>query len=163
MKSGIAIGTLCAVAGLAAAQINRKSNSEDKRVQQAKGTFEVRVVAANADSQARNLFSRMYLDKQFQGGLEGTSQVEMLSFRSEDKASGGYVAMEEVTGTLQGKTGSFILQQIGTMRNGVPELKVTVVPASGSGQLVGIDGTMTIRIENGTHFYQFDYTLPGDK
>jgi hypothetical protein len=76
------------------------------------------------------------------------------------KGSGGYVAMERVTGTLKGRTGSFVLQHSGTMTRGAPQLSVTVVPDSGTGQLEGLTGTMTIKIDAGKHSYEFEYALP---
>lgn len=97
---------------------------------------------------------RMSLDKQFHGGLEA-----MLAAMSSVPGSGGYVAMERVTGALKGKNGSFVLQHSGTMTRGVPQMTVSVVPDSGTGQLVGLAGAMTIKIAEGKHSYEFDYTL----
>jgi len=76
------------------------------------------------------------------------------------KGSAGYVAIEQVTGVLNGRSGSFILQHNGTMTRGAPQLTVSVVPDSGTGQLSGLAGTMTIKITDGKHFYDFTYTLP---
>jgi hypothetical protein len=84
----------------------------------------------------------------------------MLSAGTEVKGSAGYVAMERVTGTLKGRSGSFVLQHNATMTRGEPQLSITVVPDSGSGQLVGITGKMNIIIAAGKHSYEFDYTLP---
>jgi hypothetical protein len=103
---------------------------------------------------------RMTIDKQFHGDLEGTSKGQMLTAMTETKGSAGYVAIERVTGTLKGLSGSFALQHTGTMNRGVPQLSVTVVPDSGTGQLVGLTGNMTINIVNGKHSYDFEYTLP---
>jgi hypothetical protein len=105
----------------------------------------------------------MSLDKQFHGDLEATSTGEMLAAMTEIKGSAGYVAMERVNGTLQGKSGTFVLQHSATMTRGVPQMNVTVVPDSGTDGLVGLTGTMTIKIEEGKHFYEFDYTLPAAK
>jgi hypothetical protein len=101
----------------------------------------------------------MTIDKQFHGDLEATSKGQMLAISSEVKGSAGYVAMERVTGTLQGRTGTFALQHSGTMTRGVPQLLITVVPDSGTGQLVGLTGKMTINIVDGKHSYVFEYTL----
>ena len=102
----------------------------------------------------------MSIDKQFHGDLEGTSKGYMLSSAATVvKGSGGYVAMERVTGTLKGRHGSFVLQHSGTMTRGVPQLSVTVVPDSGTAELTGLSGTMTIKIDAGKHSYEFDYTL----
>ena len=84
----------------------------------------------------------------------------MLSAMTEVKGSAGYVAMERVTGTLHGRSGSFVLQHSGTMTRGAPQMSVTVVPDSGTGQLAGLAGQMTIKITDGKHFYEFEYTLP---
>jgi hypothetical protein len=129
---------------------------------QLSGPFEVKIVPQKPDNppaQAANL-GRMSIDKQFHGALEAASQGEMLSVMSETKGSGGYVALERVTGTLGGKRGGFVLQHNATMNRGVPQLNIIVVPDSGSDELAGLAGTMTIRIEaGGKHFYEFDYTL----
>ena len=78
------------------------------------------------------------------------------------KGSAGYVAMERVAGTLHGHAGTFALQHSGTMTRGTPQLYVTVVPDSGTGQLVGLAGKMEIRIVDGKHFYDFEHSLPDD-
>lgn len=77
-----------------------------------------------------------------------------------EKTSGVYVAVERVTGTLNGRKGTFILHHTGIMDRGAQNLKITVVPDSGTGELVGISGVMGIDIRDGKHFYTFDYTLP---
>jgi hypothetical protein len=102
----------------------------------------------------------MALDKQFHGDLEGTSKGQMLAVRSDVEGSAGYVAIERVTGTLKGRTGTFALQHSGIMNRGAPSLSITVIPDSGTGQLTGIAGTMTIDIAGGKHSYTFEYTLP---
>jgi hypothetical protein len=102
---------------------------------------------------------RMSFDKTFAGDLEGTSQVEMMTAVTPVKGSAGYVAMEQVTGKLKGRQGTFVLQHSGTAHKGSQQLSVTVVPESGTGQLAGIEGNFIIRIEAGKHFYDFDYTL----
>src|ERR1022692_2429957 len=125
----------------------------------ASGTFEVKITPQPADSGAPAV-GRMSIDKQFHGDLEATSKGQMLSTVTEVKGSAGYVAIERVTGTLQGRAGSFSLQHTGTMNRGVPELSVTVIPDSGTGQLVGLTGKMNIIITDGKHSYEFNYTLP---
>jgi Protein of unknown function (DUF3224) len=103
---------------------------------------------------------RMLLDKHFHGDLEATSKGTMLAAGTTVKGSAGYVAMELVTGTLKGHTGTFVLQHTGIMTRGVPQLTITVVPDSGTGQLVGLTGKMAINIVDGKHSYDFEYTLP---
>jgi uncharacterized protein DUF3224 len=129
----------------------------------ASGEFEVKMTpqAAN-DHSAGASVGRFSLDKQFHGDLEGTCKGEMLAVSTEVQGSAGYVAMEQITGTLDGRSGSFALQHTGTMTRGTPQLSVTVVPDSGTGQLVGLSGRMAIKIDDGKHFYEFQYTLAGD-
>jgi hypothetical protein len=125
----------------------------------ASGTFDVKLAPQPEDADSG--LARMSIDKQFHGDLEGTSKGIMLaSSATIVKGSGGYVAMERVTGTLKGRSGTFVLQHSGTMTRGTPQLSVTVVPDSGTGQLEGITGTLSIKIEAGKHSYEFDYTLP---
>ena len=92
--------------------------------------------------------------------LEAISNGEMLSALTDVKGSAGYVAIERVSGTLHGRDGTFVLQHTGTMTRGVPQLSVTVVPDSASGDLSGLSGSMIIKIEAGKHSYEFDYTIP---
>ncbi len=129
----------------------------------ASGAFEVKVNVQKADNKEEESakIGRMSLDKKFHGDLEAISAGEMLSMGTEIKGSAGYVAMERVNGTLHGRAGTFALQHSGTMTRGEPQLSVTVVPDSGTGQLAGIAGKMTIKTPEGKHFYEFEYTLPG--
>jgi len=125
----------------------------------ARGAFDVKLTPLTGEDDAG--LGRMTIDKQFHGDLEGTSKGFMLSSAATVvKGSGGYVAMERVTGTLKGRTGSFVLQHSGIMTRGTPQLSITVVPDSGTGQMEGIAGTLTIKIDQGKHSYEFDYTLP---
>ena len=127
------------------------------------GSFDVKGALQKPDNpqaEAAGL-GRMSLDKQYHGDLEAVGQGEMLSVLDKAIGSGGYVAMERVTGKLQGKSGSFVLEHNATMNRGVPEMNIIVVPDTGTGELTGISGSMKIRIEDGgKHFYDFDYTLP---
>ena len=100
---------------------------------------------------------RMSIDKHFHGELEAHSLGQMLGVRSVEAGSGGYVAMERVEGTLAGRTGSFVLQHSSIMNRGTPTQAIMVVPDSGTDQLVGLAGEMTIDIIDGKHFYHFDY------
>jgi Protein of unknown function (DUF3224) len=128
--------------------------------QHAVGSFEVKVTPLDpAFKTDDNSLGRLSIDKQFHGDLEATSKGEMLTGTGPVKGSGGYVAMERVSGALRGRTGTFILQHNGTMQNGAFHLNVIVVPDSATGQLVGLSGTMTIIIADGKHSYDFAYTL----
>lgn len=128
--------------------------------QHATGTFDVKVIPQSADDSAGGPFSRLFLDKQFHGQLDGGSKGTMLGTMSGAEGSGGYVALELFTGTLDGKRGSFVLQHNGSMVRNVPTMIVAVVPGSGTGQLAEISGTMRIVIEGGKHSYDFEYSLP---
>lgn len=129
---------------------------------QAKGMFDVKLAPLPAYNTAQGAkLGRMSIDKQFHGGLEATSKGEMLSAMTDIKGSAGYVAIEHVSGTLHGRTGSFVLQHNATMTRGAPYLDIIVVPDSGSGELVGLSGTMKIIIADGKHSYEFDYALDG--
>ena len=126
----------------------------------ASGSFEVKL-NPQEDAVGDKSVGRMALDKQFHGGLEATSRGQMLAAMTEVEGSAGYVAIERVSGTLEGHSGSFALQHSGTMTRGVPQLTITVVPDSGTGDLVGLVGSMTIDIVEGKHSYDFAYTIKG--
>jgi hypothetical protein len=128
----------------------------------ATGTFDVKLNPLSiADTAVSAVLGRMSIDKQFHGDLDGSSTGEMLTAGTSIRNSAGYVAVERVTGTLQGRSGSFILQHSATMTRGVGTLSITVVPDSGTDQFVGLTGSMTIIIApGGKHSYEFDYMLP---
>ncbi|MBV8213272.1 MAG: DUF3224 domain-containing protein [Verrucomicrobia bacterium] len=122
----------------------------------AKGTFEVKMSQVN--NAVDPSIMTMSIDKQIHGDLEATTKGQMLSAGDPKAGAAGYVALEQVTGTLDGKTGNFALMHFATMTPGSPnEMKVIVVPGSGTGELSGIYGTFTILIEGGKHSYTFDY------
>jgi len=125
------------------------------------GEFDVNLRALDAYARGKEgmKLGRMSIDKTFRGDLVGTSIGEMLSAMTTVKGSAGYVAIEQVSGSLAGKKGNFVLQHFGTMDNGESRLVLEVVPDSGSGQLVGLSGKMTIKVDAGRHYYEFDYEL----
>jgi len=123
----------------------------------ATGTFEVKLNPQDEESSV----GRMTIDKQFQGDLMGTSKGQMLMAGSESvQGSAGYVAIEKVTGTLNGRRGTFYLQHNATMNRGVGELNIIVIPDTGADELTGLSGRMNIVIEGGKHSYEFDYEMP---
>ena len=129
--------------------------------QTAQGSFEVKTAPLPTDgATAATSIGRYSLDKAYRGDLEAASAGEMLSAGNPATGTAGYVAIEQVTGKLHGKTGSFALQHFGTMQGGAFELNVRVVPGSGTGDLEGIAGTLTIIIAGGKHSYTLEYTLP---
>jgi uncharacterized protein DUF3224 len=161
------VALLTAIAGLAAAashsQENRTVQKEPDMTDHASGPFDVKMTPQKPDNSVSETagFTRMSGEKQFHGGLEATSRVEMLAISPDAKGSGVYVALERVTGTLKGKSGSFVLHHTGIMNRGVPQLSIEVAPDSGTGQLTGLTGKMTINIaKDGKHTYDFDYSLP---
>ena len=125
------------------------------------GKFELKLnpLETYASSKDDIQLGRMSIDKTFYGQLSATSQGEMLNALSPIKGSAGYVALELVTGELDGKKGSFALQHFGTMGNGQQNLILEVVPGTGVGELKGLTGKMEINIEDGQHFYTFEYEL----
>ena len=123
----------------------------------AKGPFDVKLAPLESYNAA---LGRMSIDKQFHGDLQATSKGEMLSFLDREKQSGGYVAIERVTGTLGGKKGSFVFQHSSTMNRGEPTQNIVVVPDSGTDELAGLKGAMVVTIAaGGAHSYDFEYTL----
>ena len=126
----------------------------------AAGTFDVKLTPQATDTAPEGSpLGRLTIDKQFHGDLEAMSKGEMLTAGTLIKNSAGYVAVERVVGTLNGKKGTFTLQHNATMTRGVGALSIVVVPDSGSGELTGITGTMTIDIADGKHHYGFEYSI----
>jgi Protein of unknown function (DUF3224) len=126
---------------------------------QARGTFDVKLAPQPADTGGEPAIARMLLDKQYHGDLDGTARGQMLANMTAVDGSGVYVAMERVEGRLHGLTGSFVLYHVGLMTRGKQSLSVNVLPDSGTGELVGITGTLDIIIADGKHSYVLDYTL----
>lgn len=130
----------------------------------AEGPFEVKMNPLPGDGGAEAAgIGRLALDKRYRGDLEATSVGQMLALHGDATGSAGYVAIERIRGTLHGRRGEFAAQHFGLMARGEKTLRIDIVPDSGRGELVGIRGTMDIRIESGgAHFYALDYVLPAD-
>ena len=127
----------------------------------ATGTFEVKLIPQGPGDKAEGpTLARLSIDKQYHGDLEAAGKGEMLTSGPDAKGSGAYVAIERVTGTLGGRSGSFVLQHSGTLTRGATDLSITVVPDSATGQLEGLTGKLGVIIANGKHSYEFDYSLP---
>jgi hypothetical protein len=124
----------------------------------AAGAFEVRLAPIPPHDESLG-FGRFSIDKQYQGDLVATAKGEMLSAMGNQQGSAAYVAIERVTGTLHGRSGSFVIHHRGIMTRGAPELVITIVPDSGTGELAGISGAMAIEIRGRDHFYTLDYEL----
>ncbi len=125
----------------------------------ATGNFEVELQPLAAEDGTPVGISRMSIDKRFAGDLTGTGRGEMMTAAGTTAGSAGYVAVERVAGALHGRSGEFLLQHFGTMRRGEGTLTVEVVPDSGTDELQGLVGTMTIDAA-ANHAYVFDYELP---
>jgi hypothetical protein len=144
--------------------VSLASVQAEQNMMRASGTFEVKLAPVGNDTtpEGPNL-ARMSLDKTFAGDFAGVGKGEMITAAGITvKESAAYSAVERLTGTLNGKKGSFALQHTGIMDRGKPSLNITVVPDSGTGELVGLTGKMDIIIEGKAHKYVFDYALPKD-
>jgi Protein of unknown function (DUF3224) len=148
---------LCLVSATAQTQMPQKDPSVTLH---ATGNFDVKTTAQD-DKSPDPLLGRYALDKQYHGDLEAIGVGQMLTAGTQVKGSGAYVAIEKVAGSLKGRTGSFVLEHMGTMTENVPQLTITIVPDSGTAGLKGIAGKMTITIAaGGKHSYDLEYTLP---
>lgn len=127
----------------------------------AKGTFTVALKPETvADKPSDPALGQMSINKQIVGDLVGTSLGSMLTGGDYRTGSAAYSAIEKVTGTLNGRSGSFILQHTGVMHQGAQSLAVIVVPGSGTDALAGMTGTFAITVKDGRHYYELEYTLP---
>ena len=136
-------------------------SKESVLIKKASGPFEVKLTPRpDSDTTKSAKFGGMLIDKEYIGGLQGKGKGEMLTAMTDIAGSGVYVAIEKFTGTLDGRKGSFVIQHSGVMTRGVPHLVITVVPDSGTDELTGISGSMTIEIAEGKHSYIFEYVLP---
>jgi hypothetical protein len=161
--AGVCLALAFSACANAQTHIPNSTTKEATMTKNARGPFDVKVSPLDAYNKDEGVnLGRMSIDKQFHGDLEATSKGEMLAAGSGAKgSSGGYVALEKVTGTLHGRSGSFVLQHNATMTRGEPYMNIIVVPDSGSGALTGLSGKMNIIIAaGGKHSYEFDYNLP---
>jgi hypothetical protein len=161
MRSTLVVVLLAAFSLFAKAQ-SPQPTTKDARVSQiAKGEFVVKLLPLEMEGLATDSkLGRMSINKSISGDLVATTVGQMLSAMTEVKGSAGYVAIEKVDGVLNGRKGTFVLQHTGSMNKGTPNLSVTVVPDSGSGELAGLAGEFSIIIAGGKHSYEFKYTLP---
>lgn len=125
------------------------------------GEFDVKLEAQGPDWEGQpDMLGRRLIDKRFHGALDAVSRGQMLWAAGGRAGSAGYVAIERVTGALDGRQGSFVLQHNATMDREAPYQNIIVVPDSGTDELTGLSGAMSITIVDGRHFYGFDYQLP---
>lgn len=164
-RVAVAIVVILGVGVTASAQTHSPASGATRKTQvmttRAVGSFDVKMTPQAADdSTTAAAIGRLSLDKHFHGDLSATSKGTMLAAGTSIPNSAGYVALEWVSGTLGGRRGSFVLQHSGTMNRGAPHLVISVVPDSGTEQLVGLSGTMVIIITDGKHSYEFEYAIP---
>ena len=141
-------------------RVTKDSSNQTKTTmtQHATGTFEVKLTAQD-DKTGDSAMGRMTIEKQWQGEMQGTSTGQMLTGGDLKTGSAGYVAMEKFTGSVKGRKGTLIFQHSATMNAGQGDLNITVVPGSGTDDLKGVSGKLTIKIEGGKHFYDFEYAI----
>jgi len=160
------VGAVAAIAGLmphAVAQQPAPPNQKDgPSMNHARGPFTVKIMPQGEGHSADDVSTgRVTLDKAYSGDLQAIGVGDMLAARTAVGNSAGYVAIERVTGTLDGRSGSFVVQHSGTMDRGAQQLAIGIVPDSGTGELAGIAGMMSIDVApNGAHHYDLAYTIP---
>ncbi len=163
--SSIAAAALAVVlaAGLASAASADNASQKDKvMTNKARGEFDVKVNPVAQEPYPDGIsLGRFSLNKQYRGDIEAAGVGEMLTAGTPVEGSAGYVAFERVEGTLHGKRGTFVLQHLGRMGHGAQHMTIAVLPDSGTGELVGLEGTLVITIAEGKHFYELEYRLPG--
>jgi hypothetical protein len=155
----IALAVL-SLTGASTAALAQSASPAQPALHHAKGAFEVKMVPQEQDKAEGSTLGRLSLDKIFHGDLEGVGKGQMLTIMSDTPGSAVYVAVERVTGSLNGKAGSFALAHQGVMRGESRQLTVEIAPDSGSGALKGIAGRLTIDASGGQHLYDLEYTLP---
>lgn len=130
--------------------------------EKATGTFEVKVTPLPEDVKVQGVaVGRLSIDKVWSGDIVGTSKGEMMTAGGAVKGSGGYVAVEMMKVSLKGRSGTFTLMHHATMKSDADfKMLINVIPDSGTGELTGLAGALTIIVEPGKHSYVFDYTLP---
>jgi hypothetical protein len=123
----------------------------------AKGPFDVTLTPQQTADDAA--VARMLLYKEFHGDLEAIAHGEMMAAHEPLTGAGVYVAIDRVTGTLHGKSGSFLIAHRGIRNADGQDLSIVIVPGSGTGQLTGITGAVSIEIVDKKHFYSMEYAL----
>ena len=152
---------LVALVSLALDSTAHNSQKEGTMSAHATGTFDVKIVPQpQSEIESAASIARFSIDKQLHGDLEATSKGEMLTSGDPKSGAAAYVAIERVTGSLHGRSGSFVLQHTASMTPSSQQMLITVAPDSGTGRLIGLSGKLLIKIENKQHFYDFEYTLP---
>ena len=152
MNNSIKVIAICAVVFLSNGTLS-EANTEKEEGMSASGTFDVKMEPQNDQSAPAG---RMRILKEYSGGMVGRGVGQMISKRTEGGAA-VYSAIEEFEGTVNGKTGSFTLFHNGYMSSSKQSLDVIIVEGSGSGELKGIQGELSIVQEDGVHNYVLEY------
>lgn len=155
-----AMGAACIFLVAACAAGPAPTHTEIPMTQHARGTFTVKMAPLAQDAPEGSTHGRMSLDKVYAGDLVATGKGEMVAVRTDVPNSAVYVAIERVSGALNGREGAFSLVHRGVMDRGAQELSIAIVPDSGAGALTGITGTLDLKIADGVHSYDISYTLP---
>ena len=136
------------------------ATTADPKPQTARGDFDVKLTPLETShKQDPAHLGRMSGEKVYRGDLEATGVAELLTGGDPKTGSAAIVGMEQVTGKLHGRAGTFILHHRGVMHAGQQEYSVGIVPDSGTGELAGLSGKMEIKIEGKKHFYALEYAL----
>src|SRR3954452_19043139 len=104
-------------------------------------------------------FGRVTMRKTFTGALSGSSVLSMTS-AAVGEAPVGYSALELVTGTLEGRSGTFVLQHSGVVDDDRPSPSGLALPGTGPGDLSGLRGSITIEHDESGPVLHLDYELP---
>jgi hypothetical protein len=148
------------LAAPAIAQTTAGAPAGPQAMQRASGAFEIAMIPAGApEKEGRTAIARIGLDKKYLGALAAIGKGQMLTAVTDTKGSAAYVAIERISGTLDGRQGSFVIQHAGTMSGGASEATIRIVPDSGTDALAGISGSLTITVVGGKHLYALDYAF----
>ena len=152
------------VAPIVALALGGAAPAQKGAIMHATGAFEVKITpeAQGAAPAGGVPTARMGIAKTFSGGMTGTAVGTMLSAGTPSPGNAGaYVAVDQFSGTVDGRKGGFVLLHRGTMdKAGASDLAIVIAPDTGTGALTGIAGTFSIEMKDGKHFYDLAYTLP---
>lgn len=125
----------------------------------AAGTFEIESWDEQPyEEQDGTRLTRTRLTKTFSGDVEGESAAELLMAYGSEEGSAAYVGLERVTGSVHGRSGSFVLRHSAVMERGEGSSSLDVVPDSGTGELRGLRGEASISVEpGGGHSFTLEY------
>ena len=94
------------------------------------------------------VLTRIHVEESYSGDITGAGVAEFLHAARPD-GSASFVGIERVTGAVAGRTGTFLLQEAGTLQDNAVSGDWFVIPGSGTGQLAGLRGTGEFRVALG--------------